>query len=53
MRTGKVEFGQSSVTTAYRQIVAEELRVPFEAITSVVIGGHGPDGRTAGSPQAI
>ena len=46
MRTGKVDFGQSSVTTAYRQIVAEELRVPFEAITSVIAGDtdRTPDG---------
>jgi CO/xanthine dehydrogenase Mo-binding subunit len=46
IRTGKVDFGQSSVTTAYKQIVAEELRVPFEAITSVVSGDtdRTPDG---------
>lgn len=46
IRTGKVEFGQSTVTTAYRQIVAEELSVPFEAITTVVAGDtdRTPDG---------
>jgi nicotinate dehydrogenase subunit B len=30
LRTGKCDFGQSTVTTAYKQIVAEELSVPFE-----------------------
>jgi len=46
LRTGKCDFGQSSVYTAYRQIIAEELDVPFEAITSVVIGDtdRTPDG---------
>src|SRR5215469_6407752 len=32
IRTGKSDFGQGSTFTAYRQIVAEELSVPFEAI---------------------
>ena len=36
IRTGKSDFGQGSTFTAYRQIVAEELSVPFEAITTVV-----------------
>jgi nicotinate dehydrogenase subunit B len=46
IRTGKCDFGQSSVYTAYRQIVAEELDVPFEAITTVVVGDtdRTPDG---------
>src|ERR1700744_5295924 len=33
IRTGKSDFGQGSTFTAYRQIVAEELNVSFEAIT--------------------
>src|SRR2546428_13674198 len=46
MRTGKVDFGQSTAHTAYKQIVAEELNVPFEAITAVVMGDtdRTPDG---------
>src|SRR6266851_294485 len=46
MRTGKVDFGQSTTHTAYKQIVAEELNVPFEAITAVVMGDtdRTPDG---------
>ena len=32
LRTGKVDFGQTTAHTAYKQIVAEELNVPFEAI---------------------
>src|SRR4249919_1014786 len=46
MRTGKVDFGQSTAHTAYRQLVAEELSVPFEAITGVVMGDtdRTPDG---------
>src|SRR5215471_13655889 len=35
IRTGKSDFGQGSTFTAYRQIVAEELSMPFEAITTV------------------
>jgi len=35
-RTGKSDFGQGTIYTAYRQIVAEELDMPFEAITTVV-----------------
>ena len=38
IRTGRVDFGQSTVTTAYKQIVAEELGVPFEAVTTIVMG---------------
>mgnify|MGYP003344973923 CR=1 FL=1 len=38
MRTGKVDFGQTTAHTAYKQIVAEELNVTFEAITAVVMG---------------
>jgi CO/xanthine dehydrogenase Mo-binding subunit len=46
IRTGKVDFGQSTAHTAYKQIVAEELNVPFEAITAVVMGDtdRTPDG---------
>jgi len=46
IRTGKCDFGQSSVYTSYRQIVADELDVPFEAITTVIIGDtdRTPDG---------
>ncbi len=46
IRTGKNDFGQGSVYTAYRQIVAEELSMPFEAITTVVSGStdQTPDG---------
>src|ERR1700755_1067706 len=29
IRTGKSDFGQGTTFTAYRQIVAEELKVPF------------------------
>src|SRR6201997_705342 len=38
IRTGKSDFGQGSTFTASRQIVAEELSVPFEAITTVIAG---------------
>ena len=46
IHTGKCDFGQSSIYTAYPQIVADELGVPFEAITSVVGGDtdRTPDG---------
>jgi len=49
IRAGKPDFGQGTVFTAYRQIVADELRVPFEAITSVVAGDtdRTPDGSGA------
>jgi len=45
-RTGKCDFGQSSIYVAYPQIVAEELGVPLEAITSVISGDtdRTPDG---------
>ena len=46
IHTGRVDFGQSTVTTAYRQIVADELSVPFESITTMVMGDtdRTPDG---------
>ncbi len=46
IRTGKCDFGQSSVYTAYRQIVAEELDATYESITTVVAGDTDttPDG---------
>ena len=46
IRTGKCDFGQSSVYTAYRQIVADELDVTFDSITTVVPGDTDttPDG---------
>jgi CO/xanthine dehydrogenase Mo-binding subunit len=49
IRTGKSDFGQGSTFTAYRQIVAEELRVRFEAITTVISGDtdRTPDGSGA------
>ena len=49
IRAGKPDFGTSSVFTAYRQIAAEELSVPFEAITTVLSGDtdRTPDGSGA------
>jgi len=49
IRTGKSDFGQGTTFTAYRQIVAEELNVPFEAITTVLMGDtdRTPDGSGA------
>ncbi len=46
MRTGKFEFGQGSASSAYAQIVAEELNVPYSAITNVIMGDtdRTPDG---------
>ncbi len=46
IRTGKSDFGQSTIFTAYRQIAAEELNVPVEAITTIVSGDtdRTPDG---------
>ena len=38
MRTGIAEMGQGSASTAFAQIAAEELNVPYSAITQVVIG---------------
>jgi nicotinate dehydrogenase subunit B len=45
-RTGKCDFGQSSIYTAYPQIIAEEMGVAFEAVTSVISGDtdRTPDG---------
>ena len=45
-RTGKSDFGQGTVFTAYRQIVAEELSAPLQAVTTVVSGDtdRTPDG---------
>src|ERR1700745_3995111 len=49
IRTGKSDFGQGTTFTAYRQIVADELSVPLEAITTVVAGDtdRTPDGSGA------
>jgi len=46
IRTGKSDFGQGTTFTAYRQIVADELRVSFDSITTVVAGhtDQTPDG---------
>jgi CO/xanthine dehydrogenase Mo-binding subunit len=46
LRTGKVELGQGSASTAYAQITAEELNVPYSAITQVIMGDtdRTPDG---------
>lgn len=46
IRTGKCDFGQSSIYTAYRQIVAEELGMPMSAMTTVISGDtdRTPDG---------
>ncbi len=46
MRTGKFEFGQGSASAAYAQIVAEELNLPYSAITNVIMGDtdRTPDG---------
>jgi CO/xanthine dehydrogenase Mo-binding subunit len=46
LRTGKVELGQGSASTAYAQITAEELNVPYSAIKTVVMGDtdRTPDG---------
>ncbi|MDE2597333.1 MAG: xanthine dehydrogenase family protein molybdopterin-binding subunit [Sphingomonadales bacterium] len=46
IRTGKCDFGQSSIYTAYRQIVAEELDMPMSAMTTVISGDtdRTPDG---------
>jgi nicotinate dehydrogenase subunit B len=49
IRTGKNDFGQGTTFTAYLQIVADELSVPFEAITTVIAGDtdRTPDGSGA------
>lgn len=46
LRTGKCDFGQSSIYTAYRQILAEEMDVPLDWVTTVVSGDtdRTPDG---------
>ncbi|WP_312164014.1 molybdopterin cofactor-binding domain-containing protein [Phenylobacterium sp.] len=46
LRTGNSDFGQGTVYTAYRQIVAEELNTTVEAITTVITGDtdRTPDG---------
>jgi len=46
LRTGKVEMGQGSASTAFAQITAEELNVPYSAITEVIMGDtdRTPDG---------
>src|SRR5262249_22967192 len=46
LRTGKVELGQGSASTAYAQITAEELNVPYSAISQVIMGDtdRTPDG---------
>ena len=46
IRTGKCDFGQSSIYTAYRQIVAEELCVSVDSIKTVISGDtdRTPDG---------
>lgn len=46
IRTGKSDFGQGTVFTAYRQIVAEELSARMEDITTVISGDtdRTPDG---------
>ncbi len=49
IRTGKSDFGQGTTFTAYRQIVADELSVTFDSITTVVAGttDSTPDGSGA------
>jgi nicotinate dehydrogenase subunit B len=46
IRTGKVEMGQGSASTAFAMITAEELNVPYSAITQVYMGDtdRTPDG---------
>ena len=38
MRTGIAEMGQGSASTAFAQIAADELNVPYSQITNVIIG---------------
>jgi nicotinate dehydrogenase subunit B len=49
IRTGKSDFGQGTTFTAYKQIVAEELSAPLEAVTTVIMGDtdRTPDGSGA------
>ncbi|AUW57114.1 twin-arginine translocation pathway signal protein [Sphingobium sp. SCG-1] len=46
MRTGNSDFGQGTIFTAYRQIVAEEMSTTVDAITTIVMGDtdRTPDG---------
>jgi nicotinate dehydrogenase subunit B len=46
LRTGKIELGQGSASTAFAMITAEELNVPYTAITQVIMGDtdRTPDG---------
>jgi nicotinate dehydrogenase subunit B len=46
LKTGKAEMGQGSASTAYAQITAEELNVPYSTITKVIMGDtdRTPDG---------
>jgi nicotinate dehydrogenase subunit B len=46
MRTGRVEMGIGSASTAYAMMAADELNVPYSTITEVVIGDTDltPDG---------
>ncbi len=46
LMTGKVEMGQGSASTAFGMITAEELNVPYSAITNVIMGNtdQTPDG---------
>jgi nicotinate dehydrogenase subunit B len=46
LMTGKVEMGQGSASTAFAMITAEELNVPYSAITNVIMGNtdQTPDG---------
>jgi nicotinate dehydrogenase subunit B len=46
MRTGSAEMGQGSASTAFAMILAEELDVPYTAITQVVMAStdRTPDG---------
>jgi hypothetical protein len=56
VRTGVADFGQGSVGTVFRQIVAEELRVRFEVVAELVTGDtdRTPDGGlAAGSMNRI
>ena len=49
IRTGVADLGQGAVGTGFRQIVAEELRLPFEAVTELIAGDTDstPDGGIA------
>lgn len=49
IRTGVADFGQGTVSTGFRQIVAEELRLPFDMVTEVAAGDtdRTPDGGVA------